>query len=118
VEIPPPEDVVEIPADALIDDGRQAVVLVQPDTAAPNFTMRRVDVTHHFEHSVFVRSTELPDAERLTPVEEKEHLLPKAPLRPGEVILLSGALELKAALQDLEEEAAARHELNGAAHEK
>jgi cobalt-zinc-cadmium efflux system membrane fusion protein len=114
VEIPPPEGVVEIPADALIDDGRQAVVLVQPDAAAPVFKMRRVEVTHHFEHAVFVRSTEIPEAERLSALEEKEHLLPKEPLRPGERVLLSGALELKAALSDLEEEAAARHGPDGA----
>jgi cobalt-zinc-cadmium efflux system membrane fusion protein len=114
VEIPPPEDVVEVPADALIDDGRQAVVLVQPDAAAPIFKVRRVDVTHHFEHSVFIRSAEIPEAERLTDYEAKEHLLPKEPLRAGERILLSGALELKAAVMDLEEEESARH-ANGAA---
>ena len=31
VNIPPPADVVEIPVDALVDDGRQSVVFVQPD---------------------------------------------------------------------------------------
>jgi cobalt-zinc-cadmium efflux system membrane fusion protein len=109
VELPPPEDVVEIPADAVIDDGRQAVVLVQPDAAAPVFTVRRVEVTHHFEHTVFVRSTEIPVTAQLTADELQEHLLPKEALRPDERVLLSGALELKAAVMDLEEEAAARH---------
>jgi len=104
VNIPPPEDVVEIPADALIDDGMQAIVFVQPDEAKAIFTMRRVEVTHRFQRTVFVRSTPLPEEQRLTPHEAEEHLLPKEPLRPGERVLVSGALELKAALVDLEEE--------------
>jgi cobalt-zinc-cadmium efflux system membrane fusion protein len=111
VEIPPPHDVVEIPTDAVIDDGREALVLVQPDAGAPIFQVRRVEVTHHFEHSVFIRSAEIPEAERLTMLEAQEHLLPKEALRPGERILLNGALELKAAIMDLEEEEAARHAL-------
>ncbi len=113
VEIPPPDGVVEIPTDALIDDGRQAIVLLQPDAKAPVFKMRRVEVTRHFEKSVFVRSTEIPEAEQLTAIEEKEHLLSKEPLRPGDRILVTGALELKAALMDLEEEAAAQHAAGG-----
>jgi len=38
----------------------------------------------------------------LTAKEAEEGLLPKEPLRPGERVLLAGAVELKAALQDLE----------------
>ena len=33
VNIPPPDDVVEIPTDALIEDGWQSLVFVQPDAA-------------------------------------------------------------------------------------
>ena len=57
VNIPPPDDVVEIPADALVEDGRQSLVFVQPDAAKHEFTMRRVQVTHRFERTVFVRET-------------------------------------------------------------
>jgi cobalt-zinc-cadmium efflux system membrane fusion protein len=113
VEIPPPDGVVEIPTDALIDDGRQAIVLVQPDATKPVFKMRRVEITRHFEKSAYVRSTEISEGERLTPLEQKEHLLPKEPLRAGDRILVTGALELKAALIDLEEEAAAQHSADG-----
>ena len=66
VKIPPPDDVVEIPVDALVDDGRQSLVFVQPDAAKHQFTMRRVQVTHRFEHTVFVRSTPIPKEEQLT----------------------------------------------------
>jgi cobalt-zinc-cadmium efflux system membrane fusion protein len=113
VKLPPPDDVVEVPTDALIDDGRQAVVFVQPDPDTPNFVMRRVEVTHRFDKTVFVRSTPLPDEERLTPFEKEEGLAPKAALTAGELVLLAGAVELKAAVMDLDEEVQAnsgRHE--------
>ena len=102
VNLPPPDDVVEIPTDALVDDGMQSLVFVQSDPAVHQFTMRRVQVTHRFDRSVFVRDTPLPKEEQLTAKEAEEGLLPKAPLRSGERVLLSGAVELKAALQDLE----------------
>ena len=102
VEIPPPDDVVEIPVDALVDDGRQSLVFVQPDAGKHQFTMRRVHVTHRFDRSVFVRSTPIPKEEQLTPSEAEEGLLPKEPLRSGERVLLAGSLELKRVVIDLE----------------
>ncbi len=102
VNIPPPNDVVEIPIDALVDDGQQSVVFVQPDAGRHQFTMRRVQVTHRFDRTVFVRSTPIPKEEQLTAQEAEEGLLPKEPLRPGERVLLAGAVELKAAVLDLE----------------
>jgi cobalt-zinc-cadmium efflux system membrane fusion protein len=102
VKVPPPDDVVEIPTDALLEDGLQSVVFMQPDAALHKFTMRRVQVTHRFERSVFVRSSSIPKDEQLTAREADEGLLPKEPLRAGERVLLSGAVELKAALLELE----------------
>ena len=84
VNIPPPRDVVEIPVHALVDDGRQSLVFVQPDAAKHQFTMRRIQVTHRFDRSVFVKATPIPKDEQLTDREEKEGLLPQEPLRPGE----------------------------------
>jgi cobalt-zinc-cadmium efflux system membrane fusion protein len=102
VKIPPPDGVVEIPTDALVDDGMQSLVFVQPVANVHRFTMRRVQVTHHFDRSVFVRETPVPKEEQLTTKEAEEGLLPKEPLRAGELVLLAGAVELKAKLQDLE----------------
>lgn len=102
VKIPAPDGVVEIPTDALVEDGVQSVVFVQPKEGSRRFTMRRVQVTHRFEHSVFVRATSIPKAEQLTAQEADEGLPPKEPLAPGERVLTSGAVELKAALLDLE----------------
>ena len=102
VLIPPPASVVEIPVDAIVDDGQQSLVFVQTDAAKPQYTMRRVQVTHRFEQKVFVRSTPIPKEERLTAREAEEGLLPKEALQPGERLLRSGTGELKAALLDLE----------------
>jgi cobalt-zinc-cadmium efflux system membrane fusion protein len=102
VPIPPPRGVVEIPIDALVDDGKQSLVFVQTDAAKPQYTMRRVQVTHRFDQRVFVRSRPTPKEEQVTSQEADEGLLPKEPLRPGERVLQSGAGELKAALLNLE----------------
>jgi cobalt-zinc-cadmium efflux system membrane fusion protein len=102
VEVPPPCGVIEIPTDALIDDGRQSLVFVQTDPAKPQYTMRRVQVTHRFDKRVFVRSTAFPKEEQRTAQEAEEGLLPREPLKPGERVLQTGAGELKAALLNLE----------------
>ncbi len=102
VDIPPPHGVVEIPTDALVEDGKQSLVFVQPDASKHQFTMRRVQVVSRFERSVFVRDTPVPKDQQLTALEAEEGLLPIEPLRSGERVLLSGAIELKAALLDLE----------------
>ena len=102
MNIPPPDDVVEIPVDALADDGRQSLVFVQPDAARHQFTMRRVQVTHRFDRTVFVRSTPIPKEEQLTAQEKEEGLMPKEPFRPGERVLQAASVELKAVVLDLE----------------
>jgi cobalt-zinc-cadmium efflux system membrane fusion protein len=102
VQIPPPQDVVEAPIDAVVEDGRDAIVFVQPDSAKPCYTMRRIQLTHRFEKTAFVRSKPFAENERLTAEEKEMGMLPLEPLRPGERILRTGAGELKAALLDLE----------------
>jgi cobalt-zinc-cadmium efflux system membrane fusion protein len=104
INLPPPDGVVEVPVGAVVDDGRQCVVFVQPDPAKAEYTLRRVEVTHRFEKTVYVRSA-LPEGQPArTPEEEKEGLLPREPLRPGEKVLTRGVLELKKELEDRESE--------------
>ena len=91
IDIPPPDDVVEIPADALVDDGKQSLVFVQPDPMGHQFTMRRVQVTERFDRTVFVRRTPIPKEEQRTAHDAAEGLLPKEALRVGERVLLRGA---------------------------
>jgi hypothetical protein len=55
-----------------------------------------------FEKTVFISSKTLPEAKQLSPEEADQGLLPRQPLHEGQVLLGSGALELKAALLEKE----------------
>jgi len=102
VQQPPPEDAVEIPTSAIVDDGKQCAVFVQTDASKHHYTLRRVQVTHRFEKTAFVKSN-LGDKEKILTSEEKEAgLLPFQPLTKGERILAAGVLELKKELDDRE----------------
>jgi membrane fusion protein, heavy metal efflux system len=105
VQIPPPPGVVEIPLTALLDDGKQCLVFVQKDPSKPQYTMKRVQVTHRFGQTAFVRSTPIPEKEQLTEMEAEEGLLPKEPLLEGERIVKTGVGELKLELLRLESKA-------------
>jgi cobalt-zinc-cadmium efflux system membrane fusion protein len=104
VQLPPPEDVVVVPIDAVVEDGQQCVVFVQTDPKQhpDHFAMRRVELTHRFDKTAFVRSRPFAPAEQPTAGEKELGMLPKGPLRPGERVLQSGVGELKAALLDRE----------------
>jgi cobalt-zinc-cadmium efflux system membrane fusion protein len=101
VELPPPPDVVEVPTEAVVDDGQQCVVFVATDPQKHLYTMRRVDLMQRFDKSVFVRSKPFTKEEQRTPEEAELGILPKEPLHPGERVLQTGVGELKAALLDL-----------------
>jgi cobalt-zinc-cadmium efflux system membrane fusion protein len=105
VQLPPPEDVVEVPMSAVVDDGRQCVVFVQPDPEKPEYTLRRVEVSHRFDKIAFVRSRLAKREMELTPEEKDQELLPRRPLLPGERLLTTGVLELKRELEDRESKA-------------
>jgi membrane fusion protein, heavy metal efflux system len=104
VDLPPPAEVVEVPVDAVVDDGQQSVVFVQTDPKdhPDQFTMRRVELTERFDRTVFVRSKPFRKGEERTAEEAELGLLPREPLRPGERILQTGVGELKATLLDRE----------------
>jgi cobalt-zinc-cadmium efflux system membrane fusion protein len=103
VPLPPPRDVVEIPTDALADDGKQAVVFVQADANRPGvYTMRRVDIVQRLDRTVLVRSR-FPNGaaeQPLTPQEKEEGLLPRHALKPGDRVITAGVLEIKKELDD------------------
>jgi cobalt-zinc-cadmium efflux system membrane fusion protein len=105
VQLPPPADVVEVPVDAVVEDGQQAIVFVQtdPEKHPDQFTLRRVQVTHRFDKTLFVRSKEFTKAEQPSAEERALGLLSKEPLRPGDRVLQTAVGELKAALLDKEE---------------
>jgi len=90
IDLPQERDVVEIPTRALVEDGDESVVFVQPDPHALHFKMRRVLVVRRTHDFVYIRS-------RLTPEQLKEGL---EELHEGEHVMAAGALEQKAALQE------------------
>ncbi|MDB5307971.1 MAG: hypothetical protein JWO38_2173 [Gemmataceae bacterium] len=103
VELPREEKVVEVPMAAVADDGRQCAVFVQPDPAKPEYTLRRVKVTHRFDKTAYV-SSELTDEDVALGIKQHQEsgLLPFSPLKEGDRVLTSGILELKKELEDRE----------------
>jgi cobalt-zinc-cadmium efflux system membrane fusion protein len=88
VEVPTSPDEVEVPATALVEDGVESVVFVQPDPDKPHFVKRRVAVLRRGADVVTLRSGKnLPEN--------------CAPVQPGERIVVGGAVLLKDALGDL-----------------
>lgn len=93
IDLPAPADQVSIPTGALIEDGLESVVFTQPNENEPRYTLRKVAVAQRGRDWVALR-TRLTDAEKKAGLEA---------LRPGELVVTSGGLELKAALNDLQE---------------
>lgn len=98
VNLPAPPNVISLPPSALVEDGQESIVFVQPDPAKPRYLPRRVSVAMRLRDAVYVRS-------RLTPTERKKGL---QEVRPGEVLVTEGVLELQAALEDLQARAKAQ----------
>lgn len=98
IEIPAASDEVVIPTTALVEDGYDSIVFVQPNPNKPEFTMRRVVVARRQQHEVFVRAR-LTSKDKLAASSTKGVAL--SPLHPGELVVTAGALELKAKVEDL-----------------
>ena len=103
VDLPPPGDVVEVPISALVEDGKDSIVFVQPDSKEPIYTMRRVEVTNRFDRTAYVRSTPAT-------AKDDEKTAGTEPLKPGERMITAGALELKTALENKISESASKPE--------
>jgi cobalt-zinc-cadmium efflux system membrane fusion protein len=80
VELPPSKGEVELPADAVVEDGRNSVVFVR--RAAHEFVQRRVIVTKRFHDVIYVK-------------------LEPGGVAPGNTVVTSGALLLRDALDQL-----------------
>jgi cobalt-zinc-cadmium efflux system membrane fusion protein len=107
IELPPPERTVEIPINALVEDGKQSIIFVVNEADKSHFVvrMRRVIVTHRFDKTAFVLSDFkdlAPEKQRLTKEERDVGLLEPTPLEEGARVITAGVLELKAALEDKE----------------
>src|SRR5262249_35846502 len=97
IALPAPANEVLVPTTALVEDGRESVVFVQPDPAQPRFRAQHVAVVHRYQDVVHVRNG---DRSARPPTGEKSQ--EPVPLKPGARIVTAGAMELKAALEDLQ----------------
>jgi membrane fusion protein, heavy metal efflux system len=93
MQLPPPPNEVVIPGNALVEDGREAIIFVQPEPAEPRYALRRVAVARRLPDGRVTLRT------RLQPDEERRGL---RTVRAGEAVVTSGVVELKAALEDLQ----------------
>ena len=93
VALPPAEDVVEVPTSALMENGEESSVFIQPDPTKSVYALRRVAVVRRFRDVVHLRS-------KLG--EPKAGARPDEPLERGELVVVSGALELHGALDKLQ----------------
>ncbi len=82
VELPPPSGEVEVPADAVVEDGRESVVFIQPSLNESRYVCQPVRVLRRFRDVIYVRAEE-------------------GGLQAGQRVVTNGALLLRAALNDL-----------------
>jgi cobalt-zinc-cadmium efflux system membrane fusion protein len=101
IKIDAPADVVEVPIRALVEDGPRSYLFIQTDAEKHHYTLRRVLVTQRFEDKAFVKSKLTAKERELSPEDKTRGVPAPQALRPGERFLVSGVLELRAALEDL-----------------
>jgi cobalt-zinc-cadmium efflux system membrane fusion protein len=87
VTLPPQSGEVVIPAAALVEDGKQTFVFVQPDPKEFRYEPRRVQVVRRGQDVAHVRARPGAGFDAL---------------RPGERVVTSGAVEMQAILADLQ----------------
>lgn len=87
VEVPPPTDAVEIPIDALVEDGRESIVFIQPDPARTEYDLCPIQVIRRFEDRAYVQGR---------PPHSGRNTSDPWPLRAGDYVVVSGAVELRA----------------------
>jgi cobalt-zinc-cadmium efflux system membrane fusion protein len=101
IYVPPDENTVEIPTNALNEVEGQAFVFVQPDPKEHDYMLRRVAVVRRFKDVTFVRSRLTDEEKRISQAEAARGRRPLEPLLPGERVITNGVVLLTTALEDL-----------------
>jgi cobalt-zinc-cadmium efflux system membrane fusion protein len=115
VKVPPEPDELVIPTSALVEDGEERVIFVQPEAGRPTYVMRHVEVVRRGQDYVQIKSEvnekdkgrglkPLRPGDRVVKASEKDKGRGLKPLRPGDRVVKASALELWAALKDLQEQ--------------
>jgi cobalt-zinc-cadmium efflux system membrane fusion protein len=95
IELPAPQNTVSIPTAALLEDGTESLVFVQPDADKPVYSAKRVIVTKRFHDVAQIKR-------QLT---KEEIAKGYSPLGVGERVVTQSALEMKEALDDVKAKA-------------
>lgn len=82
IQMPASEHELQLPATAVVEDGQQSSVFVQSAADQTRFIRRTVNVTRRFRDSVYIQGA-------------------NAVLKPGDIVVTSGALMLQNALEQL-----------------
>lgn len=82
IELPPSAEQLELPATAVVEDGRQSVVFVQPNSREPRFVQRPVHVVRRLREVVYIQAA-------------------ANEVQPGDRIVTKGALLLREAIDQL-----------------
>lgn len=94
IDMPPPKDAVTVPLSALIDQGGRYRIFVKKDPSQSEYTSLEVTPLGHCPHEKVYLSTHAPGVGgRATGSSDY--------LRPGDVVVTSGGLELASALDEL-----------------
>jgi cobalt-zinc-cadmium efflux system membrane fusion protein len=99
--MPPDQNTVSIPTDALNEVEGQALVFVQNDPAKHEYTLRRVAVVSRFKDVTIVRSKLTEEEKNLSQAEMARGRRPLQALLQNERVITRGVVELTAALEDL-----------------
>jgi membrane fusion protein, heavy metal efflux system len=94
VALPAHTDDLIVPTTALVEDGKESIVFVKLDSAKPVYAQRSVKVLRRGQEVVFLRAASTAKMAGETG--------DAAALAPGDRVVTDGAIELKAALEDLQ----------------
>ncbi len=82
IKLPPSSHELELPSTAVVDDGLQSVVFVQPNVSESRFVRRPVRIVRRFRDEVYIQSTEQS-------------------VKAGDHVVTSGALMLQNAMDQI-----------------
>jgi cobalt-zinc-cadmium efflux system membrane fusion protein len=102
VEMDTPVDLVEVPISALNDDGPRSTVFVALEPAGTLWERRNVSVARRSALTAWIR-TEIADERTENSTDSKSESAEKG-LKPGELVLTDGVLELMQSLINLQNE--------------
>lgn len=101
IYVPPDENTVEIPTNALNQVEGQALVFVQGDLTKHEYTLRRIPIVRSFKDVTYVRTKLTEEEKKMSDAEVAAGRRPMQPLLPGEHVITGMVVQMTSALEDL-----------------